>query len=69
MLFSRVELTPVEQARARFALARVLWPSRGERPRAISLAREAQAAYAGSTPAYAPRAREVQSWLSAHGPS
>ncbi|HYH96692.1 serine/threonine-protein kinase [Hyalangium sp.] len=69
MLSTRVELAPPDLARARFALARVLWPSHGERPRALSLAREAQATYARSAPAYAPRAREVQSWLSAHDPS
>jgi tetratricopeptide (TPR) repeat protein len=68
-LSTRVEVAPAELARARFALARVLWQSRGDRPRALSLAREAQAAYARSAPAYAPRAREVQSWLSAHDPS
>jgi tetratricopeptide (TPR) repeat protein len=63
---TRVELPPHELARAHFALARVLWPSHGERPRALSLAREAQSAYARSAPIYAPLAREVQSWLSAH---
>ncbi len=68
-LSTRVELAPAEQARARFALARVLWQSHGERPRALALAREAQEAYARSAPAYALRAREVRSWLSAHGPS
>ncbi len=66
-LSTRVELTPPDVARARFALARALWPSVGERPRALSLAREAQAAYERSAPAYAPRARVVRSWLSAHG--
>jgi eukaryotic-like serine/threonine-protein kinase len=64
-----VELPPPELGRARFALARVLWRSLGERPRALSLAREALAAYAGSAPVYAPRAREVRAWLSAHGSS
>ncbi|OJT26133.1 hypothetical protein BO221_09940 [Archangium sp. Cb G35] len=64
-LSTRVELAPPELARARFALARVLWPSREERPRALSLAREAHEAYAQGVPAYQPRAREVQSWLSA----
>lgn len=68
-LSARVELAPPERARARFALARVLWQSRGERPRALALAREAQEAYARGAPSYAPRAREVQAWLSAHGPS
>jgi tetratricopeptide (TPR) repeat protein len=68
-LSTRVELPPHDVGRARFALARVLWRSQGERPRALSLAREAQAAYARSAPFYAPRAREVQSWLSAHDPS
>ncbi|QRN94435.1 serine/threonine protein kinase [Archangium violaceum] len=68
-LSTRVELAPHDLARARFALARVLWQSQGERSRALSLAREAQEAYARSAPAYAPRAREVRSWLSAHGPS
>ncbi|MFL5357743.1 tetratricopeptide repeat protein [Archangium sp.] len=68
-LSTRVELPPHDVGRARFALARVLWQSPGERPRALSLAREAQAAYARSAPVYAPRVREVQSWLSAHGAS
>ena len=68
-LSTRVELPPPELGRARFALARVLWRSRGERPRALALAREAQEAYVRSAPVYAPRAREVQSWLSAHDPS
>lgn len=68
-LSTRVELPPPELGRARFALARVLWRSLAERPRALSLAREAQAAYARSAPVYAPRAREVQSWLSARDPS
>jgi hypothetical protein len=67
-LSTRVEVAPPERARACFALARVLWPSHEERPRALSLAREAQAAYARGAPTYAPRAREVQSWLSAHAP-
>ncbi|WP_164021330.1 tetratricopeptide repeat protein [Pyxidicoccus trucidator] len=68
-LSAKVELAPPERARALFALARVLWPSRGERPRALALAREALEAYASGAPVYAPRAREVQAWLSAHGPS
>ncbi|WNG34926.1 tetratricopeptide repeat protein [Archangium violaceum] len=68
-LSKRVELAPPELARAYFALARVLWQSHEERPRALALAREAQEAYARSAPAYTPRAREVQSWLSTHGPS
>ncbi|WP_257452788.1 tetratricopeptide repeat protein [Archangium lipolyticum] len=68
-LSTRVELAPPDLARARFALARVLWQSHGERPRALSLAREAHEAYARSAPTFMPRAREVQSWLSAHGPS
>ncbi|QSQ19136.1 serine/threonine protein kinase [Pyxidicoccus parkwayensis] len=67
-LGARMELAPPERARAHFALARVLWQSRGERPRALALAREAREAYARGAPAYAPRAREVQAWLSAHGP-
>jgi tetratricopeptide (TPR) repeat protein len=68
-LSSRVELPPHDVGRARYALARALWPSQEERPRALLLAREAQEAYARSAPIYAPRAREVQSWLSAHDPS
>jgi tetratricopeptide (TPR) repeat protein len=68
-LSARVELAPPERARALFALARVLWPSREERPRALALAREAQEAYAHGAPAYAPEARAVRAWLSAHGPS
>ncbi|OJH38030.1 tetratricopeptide repeat protein [Cystobacter ferrugineus] len=68
-LSTRVELAPPELARAHFALARVLWQSHEERPRALALARQAQEAYARSAPAYTPRAREVRSWLSAHGPS
>ncbi|HYO73901.1 MAG TPA: serine/threonine-protein kinase, partial [Archangium sp.] len=68
-LSSRVQLPPHDVGRARFALARLLWRSPEERPRALSLAREAQAAYARSAPVYAPRVREVQSWLSAHDPS
>ncbi|WP_224243203.1 tetratricopeptide repeat protein [Hyalangium gracile] len=67
-LSARVELAPPERARARFALARVLWPTSGERPRALALAREAQEAYARGAPAYTARAREVQAWLEAHGP-
>ncbi|MCY1023809.1 serine/threonine-protein kinase [Pyxidicoccus sp. MSG2] len=66
-LAARVELAPPERARAHFALARVLWQSRGERPQALALAREAQEAYARGAPVYAPRAREVRAWLSAHG--
>ncbi|WP_225409503.1 serine/threonine-protein kinase [Stigmatella hybrida] len=65
----RIELAPSDRARSLFALARVLWPSRGERPRALALAREAQQAYARSAPTYASQAREVQAWLSTHGPS
>lgn len=68
-LSTRVELPPHDVGRARYALARVLWPSHEERPRALLLAREAQEAYARSAPIFGPRAREVQSWLSAHDPS
>ena len=68
-LSARVELPPHDVGRARFALARLLWRSRGERPRALTLAREAQAAYARSAPIYAPRVHEVRSWLSTHDPS
>jgi tetratricopeptide (TPR) repeat protein len=68
-LSARVQLAPADLARAHFALARVLWQSREERPRALALARDAQAAYARGPPAYAARAREVRAWLSAHGPS
>ncbi|WP_163786573.1 serine/threonine-protein kinase, partial [Myxococcus vastator] len=68
-LAQKVELAPAELARANFALARVLWKSQEERPRALALAREAQAAYARSAPIYAPRAREVRAWLSTHGAS
>lgn len=66
---TRLEVPPLEHARARFALARVLWRTRAERPRALSLAREALEAYSGGLPLYAQRVREVQAWLSAHGHS
>ncbi|HZI09000.1 MAG TPA: tetratricopeptide repeat protein, partial [Myxococcus sp.] len=62
-LTTKVELPPLDQARARFALARVLWRTPEERPRARALALEAQQAYARSPPFHAPRAREVQAWL------
>ncbi|WP_426751567.1 tetratricopeptide repeat protein [Myxococcus sp. Y35] len=67
-LSARVEQAPPERARALFALARLLWRSHGERPRALALAREARDAYARGAPAYAPRVRDVQAWLTAHGP-
>ncbi|WP_147470040.1 serine/threonine-protein kinase [Corallococcus sp. AB049A] len=68
-LSTRVEVSPPDHARARFALARVLWPTRAEQPRALALAREALEAYSRSSPINAPRVREVRAWLSAHGPS
>ncbi|MFB1479893.1 tetratricopeptide repeat protein [Corallococcus sp. RDP092CA] len=68
-LSTRVEVPPPEHARACFALARVLWPTRAEQPRALALAREALEAYSRGSPIDAPRAREVRAWLSAHGPS
>ncbi|RKG60207.1 hypothetical protein D7V80_35935 [Corallococcus sp. CA054B] len=68
-LSTRLEVAPEDHARARFALARVLWPTRAEQRRALALAREALEAYSRSSPIYAPRVREVRAWLSAHGPS
>ncbi|MFP2913548.1 tetratricopeptide repeat protein, partial [Pyxidicoccus sp. 3LFB2] len=68
-LSTRLGMPPTDHARARFALARVLWRTRVERPRALALAQEALEAYASSTPIYAPRAREVRAWLAVHGPS
>ncbi|WP_141618642.1 tetratricopeptide repeat protein [Myxococcus sp. AB036A] len=66
-LGKKVELAPAELARANFALARALWQSQEERPRALALAREAQTAYARSAPIHAPRAHTVRVWLSTHG--
>ncbi|MFY0574117.1 tetratricopeptide repeat protein [Cystobacter fuscus] len=62
-LSTRLELAPADVARVRFALARVLWSSRGERKRALALAREAQAAYQGDGSTHASRSREVRNWL------
>ncbi|WNG24810.1 tetratricopeptide repeat protein [Cystobacter fuscus] len=63
VLSTRLELAPFDVARVRFALARVLWSSRGERERALALAREAQAAYQGDDSTHASRSREVRNWL------
>ncbi|HEX5751364.1 MAG TPA: serine/threonine-protein kinase [Archangium sp.] len=62
-LSTRLELAPVDVARVRFALARVLWSSPGERERAMTLAREAQAAYERGKSTHAAWSREVRDWL------
>ncbi|CAM3180431.1 serine/threonine protein kinase [Corallococcus sp. ZKHCc1 1396] len=68
-LSTRLEVAPADHARARFALARVLWRTRDARARARSLAHDALDAYSRGLPIHAPRAREVRAWLSTHGPS
>ena len=51
---------------ARFALARALWESPAQRPRALTLAREAKAGYQrlGNL---ASEVAKVDGWLQAHG--
>jgi serine/threonine protein kinase/tetratricopeptide (TPR) repeat protein len=51
-------------AEAKFALAKACWPTPRDRPRALTLAREARMTLAGN-PSAARRAAEVESWLRA----
>jgi len=55
---------PGQLADARFALARALWESSRDRPRALSLAQAARVDLA--TPATAARERVVAGWLTDH---
>jgi tetratricopeptide (TPR) repeat protein len=66
-LFQDPGPTPYPQT-ARFALARALWQSPAERPRALGLAREAKAGYQklGNLPN---EVAKVDSWLQAHSES
>ena len=52
----------IEVAETRFALARTLWQSGGDRSRARTLASEARAAYAAK-PLFATQERAIDAWL------
>ena len=62
-LRERVESDVVVIAETRFALARALWKSNGDRTRARGLAVKARQTYAG-LPLLAEKRREVDAWLS-----
>lgn len=55
------DVDPLLLADARFVLARVLWPDRGERPRALELARQAREVYASV--GADERVARIEGWL------
>jgi eukaryotic-like serine/threonine-protein kinase len=61
------ESDPSQRAATRFALARALWESGRDRPRARTLATEARDGYAKA--AIKAKLAEVDGWLETHGPS
>jgi serine/threonine-protein kinase len=56
-----------EEAEVRFALARALWDSRADRPRAVALAEQASAHW--ERVAHPARRAEVSRWLADHAPA
>ena len=54
---------PHERAQARYLLARALWRTNVERPRAERLAREARALYAEAGEGFTSDLKEVDAWL------
>ncbi|HEX2568812.1 MAG TPA: serine/threonine-protein kinase [Polyangia bacterium] len=65
VLRQSTEVRPVERAEVEFTLARTLWDSRQDRPRARRLAEAARKDYAGADASPADRA-EVDAWLAQH---
>jgi eukaryotic-like serine/threonine-protein kinase len=61
--FEAGETSGAPIASARFALAKAIWDSDGNRTQAIALAREARDGYARATPLRAKKLAEVQAWL------
>jgi len=59
----RVEGDPHDLAAARFLLARALWDARGDRARAVGLARDARAQYAAEGDRARSEIAEVDRWL------
>ena len=57
---------PTTLARIRFALARALWESGKDKPRAKQLAEQAKAAYANGGPGNASERSTVDGWISQH---
>jgi tetratricopeptide (TPR) repeat protein/predicted Ser/Thr protein kinase len=62
----RIETFPLPRGETRFALARALWDSGGDRARARALAKSARAEYESATSA-AKTVAEIDAWLAAHG--
>jgi tetratricopeptide (TPR) repeat protein len=60
---------PLEHARTRFVLAQALWTSRRDRPRALTLAQEALAAYETAPALRTAERAQVTTWLSRRMPS
>jgi tetratricopeptide (TPR) repeat protein len=56
---------PSDLARPRFALARALWDSGGDRARATDLAKQARAAFAAEGPNEKRRMARIRAWFTA----
>jgi tetratricopeptide (TPR) repeat protein len=65
-MLSRPGANPMNQAEARFALARALWDSGGARARALTLAAAAREGYAALGAGLADPRREVERWIASH---
>jgi tetratricopeptide (TPR) repeat protein len=59
----RAQAEPVSLAKSRFALARALWQSGGDRARAVALARAAQKILETSGERQAPDVEQINRWL------
>ena len=66
-IFQASATDPREEAESRFDLARALWHIRGERPRALAMARLAREVYADAGEVGLPDLQAVDAWLAEHG--
>ncbi|MEM9454027.1 MAG: serine/threonine-protein kinase [Myxococcota bacterium] len=60
-------MPPTRRASARFLLARSLWPTPHERPRARALAEQSRDAYVKDSVGHKDELAEVEQWLAEHG--
>jgi serine/threonine protein kinase/tetratricopeptide (TPR) repeat protein len=67
VLRDKNEVLPDERGLTRFALAKVLWATPAERPRARSLAKKARADFVAATSGPPGMVAKIDGWLAAHG--
>jgi hypothetical protein len=65
-IHEKLEVSERERADSGFALARALWASHGDRPRALALAEQARVAYVAGGPRTKDALVDVDAWQRTH---